>query len=230
MPNTFFRFRQFTVQQEKTAMKVCTDACLFGAWIASEINKNKIDRVLDIGAGTGLLSLMVAQGTDAVIDAVEIDDNAYSQAAGNFAASPWKDRLTVHLCAIQQFEPGRKYDLVISNPPFYEGSLPSPDRKKNEAMHSISLNAVELFASMKRLHAPKGRIAILIPFSRVDAIEKIIIDSALHVIKKVTVKQTEKHAPFRCMYMLSDVFSGFEERKITVGDDEFNTLLKNYYL
>jgi tRNA1Val (adenine37-N6)-methyltransferase len=230
MPNTYFRFRQFTIHQEKTAMKVCTDACLFGAWITSEISNEKIESVLDIGAGTGLLSLMIAQGSDARIDAVEIDDNAYSQAVENFAASPWKERLKAHHCAIQQYDPGYKYDLIVSNPPFYEQSLWSPDNKKNLAMHSTHLDAAELFASIKRLLAHGGRIAILIPYGRVDAIEKIIKESSLYIEKKVAVKQTEKHSPFRCMYMLRDVFSGFDERKITVKDEEFNALLKSYYL
>src|SRR6476620_3970566 len=141
MSNTYFRFRQFTVHQERTAMKVCTDACLFGAWVASEIRNEDLERVLDIGAGTGLLSLMIAQNSDAVIDAVEIDDHAYSQVVDNFSSSPWNDRLRVHHCSVQQFEPGCKYDLVISNPPFYEHSLRSPDSKKNMAMHSTHLDA-----------------------------------------------------------------------------------------
>jgi tRNA1Val (adenine37-N6)-methyltransferase len=230
MPNTYFRFRQFTVHQEKTAMKVCTDACLFGAWIAHEIGNEKIERVLDIGAGTGLLSLMIAQANGAQIDAVEIDDHAYAQAVENFAASPWSGRMKVHHCAIQEFEPGYHYDVVISNPPFYEQSLRSPDSKKNVAMHSTRLDATELFDAAKRLMAKGGRMALLIPYKRIDAIERIIKDNALYVEKKVLVKQTEKHSPFRCMYMLRNVFSGFEERKITVRDGEFNELLKSYYL
>ena len=211
-------------------MKVCTDACLFGAWLTSEIRDEKIERVLDIGAGTGLLSLMIAQGTGAQIDAVEIDEHAYRQSAENFAASPWSNRMKAHHCAIQQFDPESRYELVISNPPFYEQSLRSPDNKKNMAMHSTHLDAAELFDSMKRLMVQGGRMALLIPYSRFDTIEKIIIDKALWIEKKVVVKQTEKHSPFRCMLMLRDVFSGFEERKITVKDEEFSNLLKSYYL
>ena len=211
-------------------MKVCTDASLFGAWVAEEIKNRKIERVLDIGAGTGLLSLMVAQVSQAHIDAVEIDEHAYQQAAENFSASPWHERLQVHHCAVQQFDPVYNYDLVISNPPFYEQSLRSPDSKKNLAMHSTHLDAVELLSSMKKLMAPGGMAALLIPYSRVEAIEKVISENALFIEKKVLVKQTEKHSPFRCMYMLRDVFSGIEERKITVRDEEFTRLLKNYYL
>lgn len=211
-------------------MKVCTDACLFGAWIARETGNEKIERVLDIGAGTGLLSLMIAQGNEARIDAVEIDDHAYVQATENIAASPWSERMKVHHCSIQEFDPGYKYDLVVSNPPFYEQSLRSPDSKKNVAMHSTRLDVVELFTAATRLMSEGGRMALLIPYSRVDAIEKIIKENAFYVEEKVLVKQTEKHSPFRCMYMLRDVFSGFEERKITVRDEEFSELLKGYYL
>lgn len=230
MPNTYFRFRQFTVHQEKSAMKVCTDACLFGAWVAFEISEYPIKKVLDIGAGTGLLSLMIAQHSLAEIDAVEIDDHAYRQAVENFAASPWGNRLNVYHCAVQQFDRGYKYDLIISNPPFYEQSLRSPDSKKNLAMHSTHLDTVGLFAAAKRLLTGGGRFALLVPYSRAEAIEKIIAENAFYVEKKVEVKQTEKHTPFRCMYILRYVFSGTEERKITVKDEEFSKLLKNYYL
>ena len=97
-------------------------------------------------------------------------------------------------------------------------------------MHSTHLDAGELFASVKRLLAPEGRVALLIPYNRANVIEKIIKETGLCIEKKVVVKQSAKHAPFRSMYMLSEVFSGFEERKITVKDEEFNMLLKNYYL
>jgi tRNA1Val (adenine37-N6)-methyltransferase len=211
-------------------MKVCTDACLFGAWIASEIRNEKLERVLDIGAGTGLLSLMVAQQSHARIDAVEIDDNAYLQAVDNFQMSPWSSRMKVHHCAVQQYEPGLKYNLVISNPPFYEQSLRSPDSRKNMAMHSTHLDATDLLQSVKRLLAPAGRMALLIPYSNVSTIEKIINGNALFIEKKIAVQQTPKHSPFRCMYMLRDFYSAIEERKITVKDDEFIALLKSYYL
>jgi len=230
MPNTYFRFRQFTVHQHKTAMKVCTDACLFGAWIAAETGNEKIERVLDIGAGTGLLSLMIAQQTGALIDAVEIEENAYAQASENFAASPWNDRLKVHCTSVQQFDPPYQFDLILSNPPFYENDLRSPDKQKNLAMHSTQLGLDELFSAVKRLLAPGGKLGMLIPYFRVEEIERKISENKLFIIKKVAVKQTENHSPFRCMYLLSDVYFAFNERKITVKDEEFSMLLKNYYL
>jgi tRNA1Val (adenine37-N6)-methyltransferase len=230
MPNTYFRFRQFTVHQNRAAMKVCTDACLFGAWVAAEAGGKGIQRILDIGSGTGLLSLMLAQATGGIIDAVEIDDHAYRQTAENFAASPWADKLKVHHCAIQEFSPPFLYDLIICNPPFYENELRSPDSKKNVAMHSTQLNLDDLLRNMKRLLTPGGTTAMLIPYIRMAEIEGKIKSVNLFIQKKILVKQTERHVPFRCMYTLQDVFSDYAERKITVKDDEFNSLLKSYYL
>ena len=230
MPNTYFRFRQFTVHQNKAAMKVCTDACLFGAWIADETSGKQIQRILDIGSGTGLLSLMLAQATDSVIDAVEIDENAYQQTLENFTASPWHQRLNGHRGAVQEYNTHFLYDLIVCNPPFYENDVRSPDPKKSVAMHSTQLSVDELIKNMKRLLAPGGTIAILIPHSRMEQIERILKANQLFIEKKILVKQTEKHQPFRCMYMLKEIFSQYSERKITVKDEDFNSLLKSYYL
>ena len=211
-------------------MKVCTDACLFGAWVAEEISNQSIERMLDIGTGTGLLSLMIAQATTGLIDAVEKDDDAYEQAVENFAESPWKERLQVFHTAVQEFDPPYRYDVIFCNPPFYENVLRSSDKKRNVAMHSDDLGIDELFISLKRLLKPGGLIAILMPYRRSVLIEKKIEENELFIFKKAEVKQSERHSPFRCMYLLKDVFSVNSERKITIKDEEFNTLLKNYYL
>ena len=115
-------------------MKVCTDACIFGAWVAEQICKRQLvaDTMLDIGAGTGLLSIMLAQKTNAKIDAIEIDEPAFQQAKLNFEQSPWHNRLMIfHSDAIQYF-PGKTYDCIVSNPPFFEGDLESIHKNKNK--------------------------------------------------------------------------------------------------
>ena len=113
MANNYFRFKQFTIQQDKAAMKVTTDGCLFGAWVAKQIGEQPMTAVklLDVGTGTGILSLMIAQkNPDCSIDAVEIDNNAYEQANENIISSPWKENIQVFHADIKSFEPGKKYD------------------------------------------------------------------------------------------------------------------------
>src|SRR5437868_5022622 len=144
MPNNYFQFKQFIIQQDNCAMKVCTDACLFGAYIANELQSIPVNTILDIGAGTGLLSLMLAQKTTAVIDAVEIDNAAFEQAKENIAASPWKEKINTYHADISTFKTGKRYEHIISNPPFFEDDLRSNDEKKNFAKHDSSLTLENL--------------------------------------------------------------------------------------
>lgn len=157
-----FRFKQFTVIQENSAMKVCTDSCLFGALIRPEKPLN----ALDIGTGTGLLSLMLAQRYPALtIDAVEIDRGAATDAGHNFRNSPFGDRIQLHECSIQDFakETRQSYDLIFCNPPFYENRLKSPDKFKNIAHHAAELSFRELAAISTQLLSDTGVLWILLP-------------------------------------------------------------------
>lgn len=160
MPNNYFQFKQFRVLQGECAMKVTTEGCLFGAMVAPI----KAGRFLDIGAGTGLLSLMLAQkSAESVIDAVEIDSQAAAQARTNFMASPWTNRLTCLQTSIQHFLAPEKYDLIISNPPFFKESLKGSSKSKNVAKHEQSLDQSDLIVSMDRLLADNGRFWVIYP-------------------------------------------------------------------
>lgn len=235
MPNTYFRFRQFTVNQDKSAMKVCTDACLFGGTIASLIQGSRIDNILDIGTGTGLLSLMIAQACNARIDAVEIDRNAFEQASENFLSSPWKERLSAHHADAKSFDIGVRYDLIISNPPFFENDLLSNDEQRNVALHSTSFGLSDLLQSAKGLLKQDGHLAVLIPYRRMNYFDEAIQNGGFGIERKVKVKQTPKHDYFRCMYWLKQGTVDTCEQEIVIKasgkyTEEFYSYVKDYYL
>ena len=233
MPNSWFQFKQFKVEQDQCAMKVCTDACLFGSQLPVDAN---VRTVLDIGTGTGLLSLMYAQlNQDATIDAVELDVAAASQAAENALSSPWSNRITIHQTAIQEFEPNRTYDLIISNPPFFENDLQSNDAQRNLALHSTALSLEELFSISKQLVKASGQICVLLPYHRREAAMTIAAANDLFCVQETTVHQTTKHAAFRIM--LHFATQPIQRKAMTIyfknGQDytkEFIALLKPFYL
>lgn len=175
-----FKFKQFTVHQDRCAMKIGTDSVLLGAWASIEQDAKSI---LDIGAGTGVLSLMLAQRSSAelidigIIDAIEIDDEAYEQCVENFEQSPWSDRLFCYHASLEEFveEIEDRYDLIISNPPYYSPSLPSASLPKGEklmteARHKARFNDAlpfrHLIESVSKLLSKNGVFSVIIPFSQ----------------------------------------------------------------
>ncbi|WP_439506350.1 tRNA1(Val) (adenine(37)-N6)-methyltransferase [Sediminibacterium sp.] len=237
MSNSFFKFKQFTVHQDKTAMKVCTDACLFGAWVAKQIEIIDLKNILDIGTGTGLLSLMLAQTSGAIIDAVEINELAAEQAAINFSNCPWKNQLHIHHKSITRFAEERDhlYDLIIANPPFFDNQLKSQNRERNIAMHSELLSLEELSSCIYKLLADSGKAAILLPWNRVEEWKAIAKKTGLFCIKETAVKQTTNHSYFRSMVLMqkNDATASFNYIAIKEGNDyskDFSQLLAPYYL
>jgi tRNA1Val (adenine37-N6)-methyltransferase len=163
MPTPDFHFKQFSIRQDKCALKVGTDGVLLGAWTEYAGAK----RILDIGTGTGLLALIAAQrNPNAWIDAVEIDDASAEQAAENMAASPWTDRLRVHRMDVRRLHSAEPYDLIICNPPFYAGEMDSPNDRTSVAKHSGALLFPELIEVVDRLLSPQGRFTAIIPSNR----------------------------------------------------------------
>jgi tRNA1Val (adenine37-N6)-methyltransferase len=205
MPNDYFQFKQFTIHQDKCAMKVCTDACLFGTWIAHSPQLTA-HNILDIGTGTGLLSLILAQNfSNAIIDAVEIDEAAAQQAKENFEASPWKERLTVYTGSIQyvNLTTNHFYDIIISNPPFYENDLKSDNEKRNLALHSAELSLEELVTAVDKFLKDDGSLFILLPYHRTKYFEESATEQNLFIKEKILIKQTPKHSYFRSILWLT---------------------------
>ncbi|RFM28553.1 tRNA1(Val) (adenine(37)-N6)-methyltransferase [Deminuibacter soli] len=204
MPNSYFRFKQFTVHQDKCAMKVCTDACLFGALSPLVLPGGAaVTRVLDIGTGTGLLSLQYAQlNADAHIDAVEIDDGAFEQAGENFAASPWPQRLQVFHTPLQQYKAAQAYELIISNPPFFENDLKSQDNKRNLALHSEALRIEALLQHAHQLLTANGLLWLLLPWHRSAETITAATTQGFYLHRETAVQQTTKHGNFRSMLLL----------------------------
>jgi tRNA1Val (adenine37-N6)-methyltransferase len=156
-----FHFRQFSLQHRHSAMKVGTDGVLLGAWT----NIRNAGTILDVGTGTGLLALMLAQRTHgkARIDAVEIDPLAGMDARANFASSPWPESLRLHIMPVQQFQPEYPYDLIISNPPYFTNSLLSSDPRRNSARHTCSFSHEELIRLAVAWLKPDARLAVILP-------------------------------------------------------------------
>jgi tRNA1Val (adenine37-N6)-methyltransferase len=241
MANTYFQFKKFIVHQEHTSMKVCTDACLFGAWAIQKEALQKAGTVLDIGTGTGLLSLMVAQKNDhGTITAVEIEPNAAKQASSNFALSDWKERLSVVNASIQDFAlTNVQYDCVISNPPFFETDLPSPDTNKNLAAHSVALPWEEFAQVVSRLLSNDGSFFVIIPSLRAYTMQKNMEANGLQLIEETTVYNKEKQLPFRTFLLFkkgSEKPTSIIRNTIFIKEPNneytnfFKSLLKDYYL
>lgn len=226
-------------------MKVTTDACLFGAWAAKEISRqfcsgrpdSRATSILDIGAGTGLLSLMLAQQCDADIDAMEIDKGAFEQAADNVAHSPWQERIRVLHGDARGFPFQQQYDTIVSNPPFYENELRSGNEKRNIAHHGNALTLNNLFSITSSRLTARGRFYFLFPFKRNKEVEKSLAVHSLFIHETVLIRQSTRHDYFRVI-----ISGGLQEMaeikttEIPVWDDRqqytpaFSELLRDYYL
>jgi len=161
-----FKFKQFTVAQDKCAMKIGTDGVLLGAWTNTNQYPNTI---LDIGAGTGVIALMLAQRCDApTIDALELDENAHEQAVENFENSPWGDRLFCYHAHLYEFalEIDDTYDLIVVNPPFYEEDYKTPEAARNRARFEDAMPFDLLVGAVAKLLSTNGQFNIIIPHKR----------------------------------------------------------------
>ncbi|MDF1672689.1 MAG: methyltransferase [Vicingaceae bacterium] len=228
-----FQFKQFSITQENTAMKVGTDAVLLGAW-----SKTTEGNILDIGTGTGLIALMLAQRTQtALIDTIEIDEATSKEAQENFIKSNWKNRLTSINSSLQDFHPSKRFDLIISNPPFFIDATKAPENKRNTARHSDSLSFYELIKAVKHLLADNAFFSLILPINEAKHFIEIAFEAQLYLNRKCMVKPNPTKAAKRVLMELSFNETTIIEEELTIETEkrhiyteEYITLTKDFYL
>lgn len=234
-----FKFKEFTVHQDKTAMKVGTDGVLLGAWCPVDFYP---DTVLDIGAGTGVVSLMIAQRSDAMtIDAVELDENAYEQTVVNFEASDWGDRLYCYHASFQEFtdeisQEEERYDLIVSNPPFYSDAFESQNDARNKARFTSSLSFEELIIGVSKILSQNGKFTVIIPFKEEEGFVAIAATKNLFLNSVCRVQGTTTSEIKRSLLVFSFCQTELKEELLIIElarhqyTAAYINLTKDFYL
>ena len=232
-----FRFKQFEIHQQQSTMKVGTDGVLLGAWA----NVDGAKRILDIGTGTGLIALMAAQRNEkANIDAVEIDTNAFEEAAYNFNKSTWSHRLNIFNQSIQDFSETYqlKYDVIISNPPYFINSTKSHNFSKNQVRHTDSLSFDELITAVSQLLSDSGRFSLILPNTEGEHFYHLAKANQLHCSRKVRVRGRADKPVERLLMEFSKEETYEEEGEFVIQKSSkrhdytaaYINLTKDYYL
>ena len=233
-----FRFKRFTIWHDRCAMKVGTDGVLLGAW--AEISDASV-RVLDIGTGSGLVALMLAQRfPKASIDAIDIDETAVEQARENFAVSPWSDKLHVYLSSLQYWL-GHSYHLIVSNPPYFQNSLKNPDKGRQTARHTDTLSYEELLHHSAQSLTPDGRLALILPAEAEQEVRRLAAAELLS-LARVTRVYSKECKPARRVLLLFEK-SEYRNPDIPIREDSlvledgqggrsaaYQELTKDFYL
>ena len=234
-----FSFKQFNISQDRCAMKVGTDGVLLGAWAPIF---HQPYNILDIGAGTGLIALMLAQRSSAEqIDAIEIDEDAYEQCVENFEKSNWNDRLFCYHAGLDEytdelFEEEEEYDLIVSNPPFYSENYSSGDEKRDQARFQDALPFDELIESAQALLSNNGIFAVIIPYKEEERFIQLAKSIGLFLLKTTRVKGTIESEIKRSLLAFSrleqtpiidELIIEIERHQYT---DDYKELTKDFYL
>jgi tRNA1Val (adenine37-N6)-methyltransferase len=232
-----FDFKQFSIYQEQSAMKVCTDACIFGAWVSQRTGKAR--SILDIGSGTGLLMLMLAQRSNAQIKGTEIDEFSFRDLIKNINYSPWADRLSVSCGDARDMTYPERFDFILSNPPFYANDLPAASERDMLAKHSSHLTFDNLLKIILANLTFSGSFAVLLPFHRKDIFEQLAIKKGFLLKERLLISESKAHPFFRSCDWYSKVGTDTESpiiNELRIRDSEgkytpdFTLLLKDYYL
>ena len=232
MSNPYFSFKQFTIYHDRCAMKVGTDGVLLGAWAAVD----PCESALDVGTGTGLIAIMLAQRSGARITAIDVDEVAVEQAKENVARTPWNERIEVVLQDVTQYAPDKRFDVVVSNPPYFIDSLQCPDSRRTTARHSDGLTIESLFSQVEKLLAEKGRFSLILPAEQLPLCVEAAQRNGLYLSRYTAVITRPGLAPKRALME-------FQREKVDTLTDElvvelerhvyskaYTALTKDFYL
>lgn len=229
-----FQFKQFSVEDNKSTMKVGTDAVLLGAWTETKHSKT----ILEIGTGSGIISLMIAQRSKAKIEAIDIDEDTVKQANENFQKAEWKERLNAFHYSLNDFkkEQSNKYDLIISNPPFFIDSLKSPNKNKTLSKHSDELSYADLIQGLIHFLSPSGKACIILPYTESKSFINLARIENLYLTKQLLIKPKKDKVANRILMEFSFTKTQVLENEIYLREvdnsfsDEYKKLSKEYYL
>ena len=232
MSNPYFSLKQFTIWQDRCAMKVGTDGVLLGAWAPTK----GVKRILDVGTGTGLIALQLAQRCpEACITAIEIDEEASAQARENVLHSPWPDRIKVECCDFKDFLPAGMFDLIVSNPPYFVDALRCPDVQRNLARHSDGLSYEMLFGRSICMLDKDGQISVIIPYEAEKIVTDVAWKNGLSLIRCTEV-YTKPDKPCRRLLLSFGLYpQKFERDTLCIEDKnsqytpEYTALTKDFY-
>ncbi|MCX6232482.1 MAG: methyltransferase [Bacteroidetes bacterium] len=234
MTRKAFQFKQFKVFHDQATMKVGTDAVLLGAWS----NINNVNNILDIGTGSGIIALMLAQRSDALIDAIEIDESSARQAIDNFSLSPWKERMRVLQTSFLKYSTTctKKYDLFVSNPPYFHNSLKSQESNRNLARHNDELPFEDLVSGIAGLLNESGKACIILPVNESNTLKETALKHGLYCNFQTEVVSKAGHRPNRLLMEFSK-----QKRETIISSicimnadlnytEDFKSLTKDFYL
>ncbi len=227
MPNTSFAFKQFTIKQDQCAMKVGTDAVLLGAWVIPNGSKT----ILDIGTGTGIIALMIAQKSQAHIEAIDIDEHAVAQATQNVSESKFASQINVTQISLQDYAKttDKKFSLIVSNPPYFEQSLKSTDAQRSQARHADVLPFEELLDGVLKLLDEKGKFCLILPSLEALKFRDLAEKKGLHLSKLLRVKsRADKDTDKRHLMQFEFTPSEFSETTLVIEQEERHQYTAEY--
>ena len=233
MSNPYFQFKQFTIYQDRCAMKVGTDGVLLGAWA----DVSSAHSILDIGTGTGLIALMVAQRSGAFVTALEMDVEASKQALENVERSPWNEKIKVVNLSLQEYDSLMKYDHIISNPPYFNQSLKSPKEGRTTARHTDTLSYDDLLKGVVRLLDEEGIFSVILPFSEKERFVTLAEQYNLYPARITEVLPTPISTPKRFMAEFSFQQVECQQNSLIIESagrhqysDDYKQLTEQFYL